>query len=97
MNKSEVLVVLDIGGAQNKKEFEAYLKDEGFEAVEGETFAYRGFSSTPIFNVRAYIFEVFTKAFEIASIDNCKLICQIGLNDFETYLYEKDKFFTELN
>ncbi|MDR2080605.1 MAG: hypothetical protein LBP54_01805 [Campylobacteraceae bacterium] len=90
----EVLVVLDIKEFSNQKEFEEYVLKEGFECVE--PFAYAGVSTTPVFNTRAYIFEVFLKAFEAAGVEECRLICQIGSNPPEAYLYKKDDFFTEL-
>ncbi|MDR1285918.1 MAG: hypothetical protein LBJ88_06935 [Campylobacteraceae bacterium] len=98
MNKEiEVLVVLDTPQVQNVSSFEEYIKKEGFCAVDNEAFAYRGFSATPIFNTKAYIFGVFSKAFEIAEVLTCKLICQIGENPPEVYLYEKNgEFFKEI-
>jgi hypothetical protein len=92
----EVLVVLDIARLSNKEEFEEFILDEGFAGIDNEPFAYMGESTTPVFNTRAYIFEVFSKAFETAKISDCKIICQIGSNPPEAYLYEKDNFFTEL-
>jgi hypothetical protein len=92
----EVLVVLEIKWLSNKEKFEEYILKEGFESVSGEPFAYMGVSTTPVFNTKAYIFEVFSKAFELAAINECKLICQIGSNPAETYFYKKDDFFTEL-
>ncbi|MDR0580002.1 MAG: hypothetical protein LBG21_05310 [Campylobacteraceae bacterium] len=89
----EVLVVLENLKIQNRDLFEEYLKNEGFEGVE--SFAYRGFSTTPVFNTKAYIFETFSKAFEEAGVFTCKLICQIGENPPEVYLYEKE-FFKEM-
>ncbi|MDR0408710.1 MAG: hypothetical protein LBH45_07340 [Campylobacteraceae bacterium] len=96
--KIEVLVILDNPKAQNIDLFEEYLKKEGFEAVENEIFAYRGFSTTPTFNTRAYIFGVFSRAFEMAKVFTCKLVCQIGENHPEVYLYEENgEFFKELS
>ncbi|MDR2100228.1 MAG: hypothetical protein LBP40_05320 [Campylobacteraceae bacterium] len=92
----EVLVVLDIEEILCKQEFEEYILKEGFESVDNEPFAYIGKSDTPFFNTKAYIFEVFSKAFEAAKLDKCKMICQISSNAPEVYLYTKEKFFTEL-
>ncbi|MDR3346305.1 MAG: hypothetical protein LBS73_03925 [Campylobacteraceae bacterium] len=94
--KTEVLVLLQFDGGKNRERFDAYLKDEGFDTIEGEADAYMGFSTTPVFNTRAYIFEVFSKAFAIAEIEQCKLICQIGGNEFEGYEYKKDGSFKEI-
>ncbi|MDR0761507.1 MAG: hypothetical protein LBF13_00505 [Campylobacteraceae bacterium] len=91
---SEVLVVLDIKKIANQTAFEEYIQKEGFECVE--PFAYTGVSTTPVFNTIAYIFEVFSKAFEIAGVEKCKLVCQVGSYPPAAYLYEKDKFFTAL-
>ncbi|MDR3178095.1 MAG: hypothetical protein LBT96_03830 [Campylobacteraceae bacterium] len=94
-DKTEVLVVLENLKIKNVDLFEKYLKEEGFERVE--PFAYMGFSSTPVFNTKAYIFETFAKAFEKFDIFACKLVCQIGENPPEIYLYEKEgEFFKEI-
>ncbi|MDR1975513.1 MAG: hypothetical protein LBQ18_00825 [Campylobacteraceae bacterium] len=93
--KNEVLVVLE-EGVENKKEFEGFILKEGFNAIENEPFAYTGVSTTPYFNTTAYIFEIFSKAFEKVGVNECKLICQIGSHPPTAYLYKKDEFFTEL-
>ncbi|MDR1461228.1 MAG: hypothetical protein LBI78_06235 [Campylobacteraceae bacterium] len=96
--ETEVLVVLDNPKVKDIGLFEKHVKKEGFYIVENEAFAYRGFSTTPIFNTKAYIFGTFSKAFEIAEVLACKLICQIGENLPEVYLYEKDgEFFKEIS
>ncbi|MDR2342574.1 MAG: hypothetical protein LBD84_06015 [Campylobacteraceae bacterium] len=93
----EALVVLENLKIQKKELFEEYIKKEGFESVGNEPFVYRGFSTTPIFNTKAYIFETFSKAFEKVGVFTCKLVCQIGENPPEVYLYEKDgEFFKEM-
>jgi hypothetical protein len=93
---SEVLVVLDVKETINKALFEEYILKEGFECAENEQFAYTGISTTPVFNTIAYIFEVFSKAFDMAGIEECRLICQIDSNPPVAYLYKKDEFFTAL-
>ncbi|MDR1554550.1 MAG: hypothetical protein LBS39_00805 [Campylobacteraceae bacterium] len=95
--KIEVLVVLDSPKVQDIGLFEEYIKKEGFLTIENEPFAYKGFSTTPVFNTKAYIFETFSKAFEKVGVFTCKLICQIGENPPEVYLYEKSgEFFKEI-
>ncbi|MDR2789474.1 MAG: hypothetical protein LBB59_00625 [Campylobacteraceae bacterium] len=90
----EVLVVLDIKELANQKEFEEYILKNGFECAA--PFAYTGMSATPVFNTQAYTFEVFSKAFDAAGVEECRLICQIGGYPPEAYLYKKEEFFTEL-
>ncbi|MDR0665979.1 MAG: hypothetical protein LBF71_01070 [Campylobacteraceae bacterium] len=94
--ESEVLVVLDMKTMTNKAAFDEYILKEGFKSVENEPFAYIGVSTTPVFNVIAYIFEVFSKAFETAGVEECRLICQIGSHPPAIYIYKKDEFFTAL-
>jgi hypothetical protein len=91
----EVLVVLESLKIQKKDLFEKHIKEEGFESVDNEPFAYIGFSTTPIFNTRAYVFDVFLKAFKKAEVTTCKLVCQIDKNPPEVYLYDGE-FFKEM-
>ncbi|MDR3177928.1 MAG: hypothetical protein LBT96_02985 [Campylobacteraceae bacterium] len=92
---SEVLIVLDIKTA-DKETLDKYILKEGFFCVENEPFAYMGASTTPASNTIAYIFEVFSKAFELAGVEECRLICQIDPYAPAIYLYKKDEFFTAL-
>lgn len=96
--KIEVLVVFEILEQERKTDLEAcekYLKKEGFSKVKDEEGAYQGFGTTAIMNIRAFIFSVFSKAFELGGFSKCKLICQIGKNDFEAYMYKKNEIFFE--
>ena len=40
MDGIEVLVLLDVGGLEDKEKFEKHVKREGFKPVEGEDFVY---------------------------------------------------------
>ncbi|MDZ7818046.1 MAG: hypothetical protein U5K55_05260 [Aliarcobacter sp.] len=61
MDAIEVLVLLDVGGLEDKEKFEKHIKKEGFKLVEGEDFVYTAQSSTTTFSTKAYILEVFQK------------------------------------
>ena len=59
MDGIEVLVLLDVGGLEDKEKFEKHVKKEGFKPVEGEDFVYTATSTTTTFSTKAYILEVF--------------------------------------
>lgn len=87
----KVLLVVDIVGLRDKDIFNKHLKKEGFKQITGEDFAYEGEAHTHIFNTRAYILEVISKALEKSDFSDCKIIFQIGENPMETYVYNKNK------
>ncbi len=87
----KVILIVDIENLSDKLIFEKHLKREGFLAIEGEEFAYEGEAHTHLFNTRAYIFEVMTKALAKVSFSICKIIFQIGENPMEAYIFNKDK------
>ena len=92
-----VLLVIDVEDLNDKIAFEKHLKKEGFDAIEGETFAYKGISTTPVMHTRAFIFEVVSKALEKSPAKHLSIVCQIGENPMETYIYDKNtKFFNEV-
>ena len=94
----QVLLVIDFQDLKDKEVFEKHLKKEGFNAIEGESFAYQGVSSTPVMNTRAFIFEVVSKALLKSPASHCALMCQIGENPMESYIYnESTKFFEEIS
>ena len=64
MDGIEVLVLLDVGGLEDKEKFEKHVKKEGFNPVEGEDFVYTGHSTTTTFSTKAYILEVFKKGLQ---------------------------------
>jgi len=89
----EVLVVVDIKNLEDKNSFDKYLRREGLKEVDGEKFAYKGISSTPIFNTRAFIYDVIKKALQRGkNFDECKMIIQFGENRLEAYKYDKDNY-----
>lgn len=92
--KIEVIVVVEILEKQEIVDiysYEEYLKKEGFIKVEND--AYCGFGTTAIMNIRVFIFNVFANAFKLGGLTKCKIMCQIGKNDFETYIYKEDEIF----
>ena len=92
-----VLLVVDAQTLQNPVLFEAHLKKEGFNPIIGEDFAYEGESTTPVFHTRAYIFQVVGKALEKSPATHCAIMCQLGENPMESYLYNHvTKHFDEI-
>ncbi len=83
-------VLLVVYGVNKKAPFENHLKKEGFQAIEGEEFAYQGKASLPLMNTRAYIFDVLKRALELSKTSTCKFICQLGENPLETYEFKED-------
>ena len=70
MNGIEVLVLLDVGGLEDKEKFEKHVKKEGFKPVEGEDFVYTATSTTTTFSTKAYILEVFKKGLQKNKFNN---------------------------
>ena len=92
----EVLVVVEVENLKDKVAFDKYLKKEGLVEIEGEEFAYKGVSSTPLFHTRAFLEDTFKKALKKAlkkgkNFDNFKMIVQLGENPLEVYKYNKEK------
>jgi len=58
----DVLIVVEVKNLIDKESFDKYLKKEGLVEIEGEKFAYKGVSSTPIFHTRAFLEDTFKKA-----------------------------------
>ncbi len=87
----KVILIIDAKNLNEKRVFDKHLKREGFDEIEGEEFAYEGEAHTHLFNTRAYILEVVTKALAKTSFDACKIIFQIGENPMEAYIFESNK------
>jgi len=88
----DVLVVVEVENLEDKAAFDKYLKKEGLVEIEGEEFAYKGVSSTPLFNTKAFLEDTFKKALKKGkSFDNFKMIVQLGDNPMEVYRYNKEK------
>ncbi len=87
----DVLVVVEVENLEDKAAFDKYLKREGLVEIEGEEFAYKGVSATPLFNTRAFLEDVFKKALKKGKgFDNFKMIVQLGENPLEIYKYNKE-------
>lgn len=89
MEKYEVLLVID--GVHEKDSFEKHLKKEGFIPIENENFAYVGEANLPLFNTRAYIFDVLKKALTLSNTKSCTFICKLGENPFEKYIFDESR------
>ncbi len=88
----DVLVVVEVKNLEDKAAFDKYLKKEGLIEIDGEEFAYKGVSSTPLFNTRAFLEDVFKKALKKGkSFDSFKMIVQLGDNPLEVYKYNKEE------
>ncbi|MFK5881859.1 MAG: hypothetical protein QM482_06560 [Sulfurospirillum sp.] len=87
----KVVLIVDVQNLDDKIVFDKHLKREGFIGVEGEEFAYEGEAHTHLFNTRAYILEVVTKALAKISFDSCGIIFQIGENPIEAYVFNMEK------
>ena len=87
----DVLVVVEVENLKDKAAFDKYLKKEGLVEIEGEEFAYKGVSTTPLFNTRAFLEDVFKKALKKGkNFDNFKMVVQLGDNPLEIYKYNKE-------
>jgi hypothetical protein len=89
MNGIEVIVLLDIGGLEDKEKLEKHLKKEGFKVVEGEDFVYTAQSSTTTFSTKAYILEVFKKGLQKNKFNDANLIFLLNETPYPTYFYDK--------
>lgn len=85
----EVLVLIEFNNLENKEVFEKHLKKEGFASVPNEAFVYTGESSTTTFATKAYILEVFKKALEKTSFDDCQMVFLLNETPYPTYIYDK--------
>ena len=65
MSGIEVLVLLDVGGLEDKEKFEKHVKKEGFKTVEGEDFVYTATSTTTTCTITT---TVDGKAYSIPSV-----------------------------
>ena len=90
MDAIEVLVLLDVGGLEDKEKFEKHLKKEGFTPVEGEDFVYTAQSSTTTFSTKAYILEVFKKGLQKNKFNDANLIFLLNETPYPTYFYDKN-------
>jgi len=88
----DVLVVVEVKDMEDKVAFDKYLKKEGFTEIKDEPYAYKGVSSTPLFNTRAFLEDTFKKALKKAkNFDEFKMVVQLGENPLEIYKYNKEK------
>jgi hypothetical protein len=90
MNAIEVLVLLDVGGLQDKDKFEKHIRREGFSPVEGEDFVYTATSTTTTFSTKAYILEVFKKGLQKNIFNDANLIFLLNETPYPTYYYDKE-------
>lgn len=90
MEGIDVLVLLDVGGLEDKEKFEKHIKKEGFTPVEGEKFVYTGHSSTTTFSTKAYILEVFKKGLQKNKFNDANLIFLLNETPYPTYYYDKE-------
>ena len=90
MEKIDVLVLLDVGGLEDKERFEKHVKKEGFSVVEGENFAYSASSTTTTFATKAYILEVFKKGLQKTKFNEANLIFLLNETPYPPYYYDKD-------
>ncbi len=86
----EVLVLLDVGGLQDKEKFEKHVKKEGFTPVVGEDFVYTGHSTTTTFSTKAYILEVFKKGLQKNVFNDANLIFLLNETPYPAYYYDKE-------
>ena len=86
----EVLVLLDVGGLQDKEKFEKHIRREGFSPVEGEDFVYTATSTTTTFSTKAYILEVFKKGLQKNVFNDANLIFLLNETPYPTYYYDKE-------
>ncbi len=91
MDGIEVLVLLDVGGLEDKEKFEKHVKKEGFNPVEEEDFVYTGHSTTTTFSTKAYILEVFKKGLQKNRFNDANLIFIINKTQYPRYNKNKKK------
>ena len=85
----DVLVLLDVGGLEDKEKFNKHVKREGFTAVEGEDFVYTAKSSTTTFSTKAYILEVFKKGLQKSGFQDANLVFLLNETPYPPYYYDK--------
>ena len=90
MEQLDVLVLLDVGGLEDKEKFEKHVKKEGFKAVEGEEFVYTAQSSTTTFSTKAYILEVFKKGLQKNSFSYANLVFLLNETPYPPYYFDKE-------
>lgn len=90
MDGIEVLVLLDIGGLEDKEKFDKHVKKEGFKPVEGEDFVYTAHSTTTTFSTKAYILEIFKKGLQKNKFNDANLIFLLNETPYPTYYYDKE-------
>ena len=90
MENIDVLVLLDVGGLEDKPKFEKHIKKEGFSIVEGESFAYSATSTTTTFATKAYILEVFKKGLQKSGFSDANLIFLLNETPYPPYYYDKN-------
>ena len=90
MDGIEVVVLLDVGGLEDKEKFEKHVKREGFERVEGEEKVYTATSSTTTFSTKAYILEVFKKGLQKNVFNDANLIFLLNETPYPTYYFDKN-------
>ena len=90
MSGIEVLVLLDVGGLEDKEKYETHVKKEGFKTVEGEDFVYTATSTTTTFATKAYILEVFKKGLQKNKFNDANLIFLLNETPYPTYFYDKN-------
>lgn len=86
----EVLVLLDVGGLEDKEKFDKHVKKEGFKAVDGEDFVYMANSTTTTFSTKAYILEVFKKGLLKNNFNDANLIFLLNETPYPTYYFDKN-------
>ena len=86
----EVLVLLDVGGLEDKNKFEKHIRREGFTPVEGEDFVYTATSTTTTFSTKAYILEVFKKGLQKNVFNDANLIFLLNETPYPAYYYDKE-------
>lgn len=90
----KVVLIVEVERLKDQTVFEKHLKKEGITPIEGETFAYKGDTTTHMFSTRAFMLEVVTKGLKKSGFESCKMMFQVGENPMEAYLFnhENDTF-----
>ncbi len=87
---SQVVLLVDAEGLEDREKFEKHLKREGLESIEDEEFAYGGESHTHLLGTRAYLLDVVKKALKKSGFKSCRIMFQIGENPPEAYRFDLD-------
>jgi hypothetical protein len=85
----EVLLIVEVEGLEDKELFDKHLKEEGFDIIDGEEFAYNGTTTTSLLHTQTFILHVTKEALKKAGFSTCKIIFQIGENPMEAYKFSK--------